>query len=322
MSIYIEKIGEIGRYLNEVYVDTLDKMMQKDERVLCVEADLAGASGTLPLKPKYGDRFIDVGIAESNLYGIAAGLSKAGKIPYAHTFAAFATRRAADQIFISGCYAGANVKVIASAPGIMAQLNGGTHMCFEDLAIVRGFAGMTVMEPSDGWQLAFVLEKVREIYGMHYIRLARKNNYRFYQEGSQFEIGKAVMLRDGSDVTIIACGAILVNEARIAAEVLAKQGISARVLDMFTIKPIDREAVEKAARETGAIVTAENHNVFGGLGSAVAEAIVETIPVPMERVGIQDAFGQVGTMEELQEVYGLTADNIVRKCLNVIKRKH
>lgn len=254
------------------------------------------------------------------MVGVAAGLSAVGKIPFVHTFAPFITRRACDQVFVSGAYARLNVKLVGSDPGITAALNGGTHMPFEDMGIMRGIPEMTVLEPTDTVMLADILRQISTVYGMHYMRLVRKQSVRIYEDGSTFEIGKAVALREGKDVTIIASG-YCVAQSLEAAGVLSTKGISARVLNIFTWKPMDVEAVVKAARETGAIVTAENHNVINGLGSAVAEVLVKNAPVPMEMVGVQDQFGEVGPVDYLAERFELKAEKIVAAVEKVCSRK-
>ncbi|MGI5849965.1 MAG: transketolase family protein, partial [Christensenellales bacterium] len=243
-----------------------------------------------------------------------------GKIPFAHTFAPFATRRACDQIFMSCAYAKLNVKVIGSDPGITAALNGGTHMPFEDLGIMRGIPEMTVIEPTDTIMIKDIVRQIAGVYGMHYLRLVRKSSNQVFEEGSTFEIGKAAKVRDGKDITIIAAGYCVVESIK-AAKILEQKGISVRVLNMFTIKPIDKEAIITAAAETGAIVTAENHNIYNGLGSAVAEVIVENKLVPMERIGIKDQFGEVGPVDYLAERFQLTAGDIVKACERVLARK-
>jgi len=255
------------------------------------------------------------------MFGVAAGLSVMGFIPFAHTFACFASRRACDQIFMSCAYSRLNVKVIGSDPGVTAALNGGTHMPFEDMGIMRGIPGMTILEPTDSVMIRDIVRQVADAYGMHYIRLVRRFAVKVYQEGSTFTIGQAVTLRDGKDLTIIATG-LCVAEALAAARLLEARGVSARVLNMFTLKPIDQEAILAAAGETRAIVTAENHNILNGLGSAVAEVLGEHLPVPMERIGVRDEFGEVGPVNYLKERFGLTSEHILAAAERVLKRKH
>jgi len=307
--------------MRQVYCDTLIEMSEADDRVVVLDADLMTAMGTLRYAKRFPDRTINCGIQEANMIGVAAGLSAAGKIPFAHTFAAFASRRALDQVFISGAYAKLNIKIIGSDPGITAALNGGTHMSFEDLGIMRAIPQMTVIEPADSSAFRDILKKIKDVYGMFYVRLVRKNAIKIYEEGSTFEIGKSVLLKNGSDITIIAAG-FCVAEALEAARMLEAKGISARVIDMFTIKPIDKEAVIKSARETGAVVTAENHNIINGLGSAVAEVLGEHMPVPMGRIGIKDSFGEVGPVDYLKKRFEITAQDIAAKAEEVLRRKY
>jgi transketolase len=306
--------------MRKAYCETLIELAGKNRQVIALDADLMSAMGTKAFAEKFPERNINCGIQEANMFGVAAGLSVTGKIPYAHSFAPFCSRRACDQIFLSCAYAKLNVKIIGSDPGITAALNGGTHMPFEDVGIMRTIPGMTVIEPTDTVMLRNIIIKISEEYGSHYIRMARTTIAKVYEAGSSFEIGKAVQIRDGNDLTIIAVG-FCVAEAIKAAEILAKQGVSARVINMFTIKPLDQEAVVKAAIETGAIVTAENHNILNGLGSAVAEVLVENQPTPMERIGVRDVFGEVGPVDYLARRFELTAWHIVKKAEHVLQRK-
>lgn len=310
--------------MSATYANTLLALMEAHPKIIEVEADLGrsllGADVLQKMRTEYPKQFIDCGIQEGNMVGVAAGMSLAGWIPYIHSFAAFASRRVIDQVFISGCYAKANVRIIGSDPGVTSAFNGGTHMPFEDIAAYRAFPEMTILEPTDSVMLASLLRSLSDVYGMYYLRLFRKNAVKIYEEGTIFNIGKAKQLRDGSDVTIIAAG-IEVAEVLTAAEALEKEGIRARVLDMFTIKPLDEEAVLSAARETGAIVTAENHNVINGLGSAVADTLALHCPTPLEKVGIQDQFGEVGPIDYLKKRYGLTAEDIAAAAKRAICRK-
>ncbi len=306
--------------MRDAYCQTLIELASQDERIVAVDADVMNSMGTVPFQQEFPDRSFNCGIQEANMIGVAAGLSATGKIPFAHTFGVFATRRVLDQVFVSCSYAKLNVKIIGGDPGITAAFNGGTHMPFEDLGIMRGIPEMVVIEPTDSTMMRDITRQIVGMYGVCYIRSVRKNAVQVYEEGSRFEIGKAALLRDGKDVTIIATG-LLTSEALIAADRLEKENISARVLNMFTIKPIDRAAIISAARETGAIVTAENHNIINGLGSAVAEVLVEEALAPMERVGVQDLFGEVGSEDYLRDRFGLAATDIVAKARKVISRK-
>ncbi len=306
--------------MRDAYVDALIEVAENNERVLALDADLMLALGMKRFTQKFPERSIDCGVQEANMYGVAAGLSVMGFIPYAHTFACFASRRACDQIFLSGAYARLNINIIGSDPGVTAMYNGGTHMAFEDVGIMRVIPGMTIIEPADSTMMKDVVHQLSDLYGMHYLRLIRRAMPKLYEEGSTFTIGKAVQMCEGRDVTIIAAG-ICVAEALKAADILKQKGIAARVLNMFTIKPIDAEAIVAAAEETGAIVTAENHNIINGLGSAVAEVVVRNCPVPMENVGVQDTFGEVGPYNYLFDHFGLTAPYIVEKVERVLGRK-
>ena len=315
-----EKLSNDPVEMRSVFCDTLMELAGQNRDIMVLDADLMGAMGTKPFAKAFPEQTVDCGIQEANMMGVAAGLSAAGKIPFAHTFAPFATRRACDQIFVSGAYAKLNVKIVGSDPGITAALNGGTHMPFEDMGIMRGIPTMTVVEPTDIVMLKDLLPQIADTYGMFYMRLVRKEVRKVYDEGSHFTIGKAAHLRDGSDVTIIASG-YCVAEALDAARALQTQGVNARVLNMFTWKPLDEDAVLRAACETGAIVTAENHNVINGLGSAVSELLAKRHPAPVEMVGVQDEFGEVGPVSYLRERFGLTGADIAAAVRRALARK-
>ena len=272
------------------------------------------------MEETYPGQLFNCGIQEANMVGVACGLSAVGKVPFCHTFSPFLARRANDQIFISACYAGANIRLVGSDPGVMAAFNGGTHMPFEDVAAVRAFPGLTIVEPTDSAMLVNLLEQLVTLKGVYYLRMARKPMAKIYQDGSTFTIGKGCVIREGSDATIVASG-LMVADAVEAADMLAAQGLHARVVDMFTIKPIDGELLTVCARETGAVVTAENHNVIGGLGSAVCEVLSSTCPVPVERVGVQDRFGEVGPIDYLKETLGLTPAAIAEAVKRAVARK-
>lgn len=306
--------------MRKVYCDTMIALAKEDPRIVDVEADLTGAHGMKPFKAAYPDRSFNVGIAEANMVGVAAGLSACGKIPFVHSFATFASRRCFDQIAISVCYAGLNVKIVGSDPGVGAELNGGTHMALEDMGIMRTLPGMTVFEPTDSVQLRKALPAIVEHEGPVYIRLFRRQAENVFGDDYEFDLGKADLLRDGTEVTLIASGVCVANALQ-AAETLAGEGLSARVLNMHTIKPVDAEALIRAASETGALVTAENHNVIGGLGSAVAEVLAERRPTPLERVGVKDHFGQVGKAPYLMGVFGITAEDIAKAARKAVARK-
>ncbi|SMC57660.1 transketolase family protein [Papillibacter cinnamivorans] len=306
--------------MRDVYCNTLMELAETDPRICALDADLVSSSGMKPFFRAYPDRAINCGVQEANMIGVAAGLSATGKIPFAHSFGIFATRRACDQIFMSAAYAKLNVRIVGSDPGVTAAYNGGTHMPFEDMGVLRSIPQITLLEPTDPVMLEELVRKLTEVYGVYYIRMARKNVAGIYEKGSSFTIGRGNLLKDGSDVTLIASG-IMVAEALKAREVLASEGISAKVVDMFTWKPVDSELIARCAAETGAFVTAENHNTVGGLGSAVTEAVCATCPVPVEMVGTHDRFGQVGTEDFLREEYKLTAGEIAAAARRVLARK-
>ena len=307
--------------MRTVFTEKLIDMAFEDERIVLLEADLMRATGTAPFLEKYPDRIINAGVAEANMVSMAAGLSASGKIPFASTFACFAARRAYDQFFLSANYARQNVKLVGSDPGILAALNGGTHMPFEDVGLMRNIPGLVVFEPCDCESLVSLLQQSKDHDGCTYMRLNRKSGPSVYGKGESFRLGKGNVVRDGSDITIIASGCILVPAAVEAAGLLEKKGISAAVIDMHTIKPIDSELIIEYAEKTGCILTCENHQVVNGLGSAVAEVLAENIPVPMLRLGVNDQFGQVGDVEYLQQAYGFTPGNIVDKAVELGKRK-
>ncbi len=311
-----------ARKMAEVYADTMIRLMNDNSDVVELEADLGACimGGKMDEIGRYPGQLINCGIQEANMVGVACGLAAAGKIPFAHSFAPFISRRANDQIFISGCYSGANVRLVGSDPGIMAAYNGGTHMPFEDIAALRAFPGLTILEPTDEVMLEKLLCRLAGEKGMYYIRCARKAVVPIYEKEQDFTIGKGMVVKDGRDVTVIASG-IMVAEALIAAERLEEEGVSARVVDMFTIKPLDEELTLRCAEETGAIVTAENHSIYNGLGSAVCETLCENVPVPVERIGVHDSFGEVGDMEYLKKRFHLTAEDIVVKAKAAAARK-
>lgn len=307
--------------MKTILSETLAKEMRENPDIVLIGADLMGANGTWPLHKEFPERVINVGIAEANMVGAAAGLAAGGKLPVCDTFASFMARRDFDQIFISVAYAGLNVKFIGSDPGIAAEMNGGTHMAFEDVALMRTVPGMTVYEPCDCTQLRKSIHEMLYSKGPVYLRLFRKKPHKIYDDDYQFTFGKADLLSEGNDATIIACGLMVWNALQ-AAEALKEEGIRVRVLNMHTIKPIDQDSVIRAAKETGAIVTAENANYINGLGSAVAEIIAENdLCVPFRRVGVKDQFGEVGTSAYLAERFHLTAADIADAVKETISRK-
>lgn len=307
------------REMRVVYAETLIRLAESNPDIVILEADLMKASATGIFQKRFPDRAFNVGVAEANMVGIAAGLSASGRIPFAASFTCFASRRAYDQFFISCNYSGLNVKLVGTDPGIAAEYNGGTHMCFEDLGLMRNVPGLVVFEPCDPVSVAALVERAAAHKGCTYLRLHRKPIKPIYREGETFEFGKGKVLREGGDVTLIAAGALMVPEALAAAGLLEASGISAGVVDMHTIKPIDRDLVLACARKTRGFVTCENHQVMNGLGSAVAEVLCEGCPRPLRRVGIRDEFGEVGTLDYLRGRYRLTAEVIAAEGMAVLK---
>ncbi len=315
-----ERITQEAREMRAVFAKVIADMAEKDSRVIYLDCDLMNSIGMAGYWKEHPERAVNCGIQEANMIGTAAGMSATGLIPFTHTFGTFATRRVMDQIFVSAAYARLNVKIIGSDPGITATLNGGTHMPLEDIGMMRCIPEVTIVEPADSVMLEDMLRQAKDTYGVFYIRLSRKIAEKIYKDGSTFEIGKAAKLREGKDAAIFATG-ICVAEALRAAEILAAEGIDAAVSNMFTIKPVDREAVIEAARSTGAIVTAENHNIINGLGSAVAEVLAENVCCPMERIGAKDRFGEVGDMDYLKKAMGMRAEDIAAAVRRVVERK-
>ena len=305
--------------MRAVYAQTLIELAENDERIVLLEADLMKASGTTVFRNKFPERTFNMGVAEANMVGVAAGLSAGGKIPFADTFACFAARRTYDQFFISGNYARLNVKLVGTDPGIASEFNGGTHMPFEDIGIMRNIPQLTVFEPGDPVSLKKLVQKAAYHPACTYMRLFRKPATVLYSEDEEFELGKGKVLKEGTDLTFIASGVIMLAEALKASEMLKKEGIFAAVIDMHTIKPIDKELVLTYAKKTGRIVTCENHQIINGLGSAVAEVLSENNPVVLKRIGVEDEFGEVGKIDYLLERYQLTAAHIVAKVKNVLK---
>jgi transketolase len=310
-----------NRDFRDIYTDLLIKYAEENENLVIVEADLMTALATTRFQKAFPERTVNVGVAEANMIGVAAGLSNMGKIPFTHTFTPFATRRVFDQVMLSVAYSKLNVKMVGSDPGIVAQLNGGTHMSFEDVGIMRNIPTMTIFEPVDGVQLHNMFPEIMKHYGPLYIRLGRKEFDPIFDENQKFELGKAISIKDGKDVTIFATG-IMVSEALKAEKSLSEKGISVSIVNIHTVKPIDVDCIIKEAKKTKAIVVAENHNIINGLGSAVAEVLGEHCPVPMERVGVKDVFGEVGKLPYLMERFELTASHIEAAVLRVLKRKN
>ncbi|MBR2636276.1 MAG: transketolase family protein [Oscillospiraceae bacterium] len=305
----------------ESYGEALALLADTNKDVVVLDADLSKSTKTELFLKKAPDRFFDCGIAEGNMIGVAAGLAAAGKIPFASSFAMFAAGRAFEQIRNSVGYPHLNVKVCATHAGISVGEDGATHQCCEDIGLMRTIPGMVVISPADDLETKEAIKAVADYKGPVYMRLGRLavedvNDPATYK----FEIGKGVTLKDGKDLTIIANG-LMVSKAMAAAKTLEEEGVSVRVINIHTIKPLDKELVVKAAKETGLIITAEEHNIVGGLGEAVCAAVCEECPVPVIRVGVEDVFGSSGPAEKMLEVYGLTAENIVNKAKVALAKK-
>ena len=306
--------------MREVFAATMSKLMASDERVVTIDSDLAKAVYTDRLRDMYPDRALDVGIAEQNMISIAAGLASYGFKPFAISFAPFAVRSVCDQIVMNLAFTGANVKIVGADPGITAEHNGATHMTFEDVSILRAIPGIVIYEPSDTVELKAALPVIKDFHGVVYIRMMRKKAPVIHSSGYEFDLFKAEKLVEGEDVTIVASG-IEVAEALEAGRLLKAEGISAEVICSPTIKPIDAETICASAKKTGAVVTAENHNVIGALRSAVAEALVENTPVPLESVGVKEKFGEVGKVPYLRKAFNLEVSDVVAAAKKVISRK-
>ena len=288
--------------------------------IVVLDADLSKSTKTEVFKKKFPERFINAGIAEQNMLSTAAGLATCGKVVFASSFAMFAAGRAFEQIRNSIAYPKLNVKIGATHAGISVGEDGATHQCLEDIGIMRTIPNMVIINPADDVEAKAAVKAAVEHDGPVYLRFGRLGVPVIFDENYEFELGKGVMLNDGTDVTIIATG--LMVEAAINAEKMLKaEGISARVVNIHTIKPIDRDIIIKAAKDTGAVVTCEEHNIIGGLGSAVAEVLAEECPVPMERIGVKDEFGKSGVPAQLLKEYGLTAEDIVAAAKRVINKK-
>lgn len=309
-----------NKEMRAILAEKLEEMMRAVDRIVVVDADLAKANGTWALRKKFPDRALDVGIAEQNMTSFAAGLASYGFIPFIGSFTAFASRRNCDQLAISVCYAKQNVKIIGSDPGVSAELNGGTHMSFEDIAVLRSLPGIVIFEPADAVQLEQSLPQIVAHNGPVYLRLFRRALDPVTPPDYVFDLFRADLLREGTDVSIFASG-LMVREALTAAELLAAEGIRAEIINPHTIKPLDRDAVLTSVKKTGCAVTAENHSVIGGLYSAVAELLCAECPVPVRAVGVQDHFGEVAKMDYLMKKYHMTAADIAAAAKDAIKAK-
>lgn len=311
---------EMKKELRKAYCEKLIELAEKDPKVVVLEADLMSASGTKAFKEKFPERAVNVGIAEANLVGVASGLSLQGFIPFAATFGPFAARRAFDQFFLSANYAKLNVKLVGTDPGVSAAFNGGTHMPFEDVGLMRQIPNLVIAEPSDPVSAAEFTQLLYEHKGCAYMRLHRKDMPFIYKQGEKFELGKAKVHKQGKDVTLIGLGAVMMQEVFKAAKILEEKGLSVSVVDALSIKPYDMDMVRDQAARTGKLVVCENCNVLGGLGAAIAQQIVaEGLNCKLANVAVMDRFGQVGTQDWLVKEFNLSADDIVKKAETLLK---
>lgn len=303
--------------MRAVYAECMAKLMENDRHVCILDADLAKASGTRSLYERFPNQMFDCGIAEQNMASVAAGLASYGFKPYIESFTPFATRRICDQVAISVAYAGMNVKIVGTDPGIAAELNGGTHMSMEDIGVLRSIPGVVIFEPVDNNQLKAALPVINDYDGCVYIRMFRKETPDVFPSDYKFDLFRADKLRDGGDISIFVSG-FLTMDVLNAAKKLSSEGISCEVINVHTIKPIDRETVIASARKTGNVLTVENHNVIGGLHSAVTEVLAQEC-IPAHAIGVPDRFGEVGKLPYLREIMGLTEENIVNKVWEILR---
>ena len=303
--------------LRKMYVAELSRLMKQNDKIFILDADLSAAGGTKPLYKEFPERCVEVGIAEANMTCIAAGLSASGFVPFVHSFAPFISRRVFDQIAVSISYSEQNVKIVAFDPGVTTTYNGGTHMCFEDIAMMRALSNVAVLDIVDGVQLAKALPYIVEHKGTMYIRIVRKQTETLFDENYTFHFGKADKLCDGKDITIVASGTSLFD-AKKAAEMLAEQGISVDLLGIHTVKPLDEDAIIASAKKTGKVLTVENHSIHGGLYSAVCETLSRACPTRCDGIGVYDKVSQVGALDDLKRDYNMSVDDIVAKALKLL----
>lgn len=306
--------------MREVFIGELSKMMEKDEKIVLLDADLSNCIKSGPIHKAFPDRAFNVGIAEQNMVSIAAGLSSYGFKPFVSSFSPFATRRVCDQITLSCLYSKQNVKIVGTDPGISAEINGGTHMGMEDIGTLRSIADIVIFEPVDEVQLKAAMPSIVAYDGTMYIRLFRKTLDKVFDENTyKFDLFKADVVQGGKDITVC-CSGIMVQETMKANEILEKEGISCEIINVHTIKPIDGKTIVESAKKTGAVLTCENHEIIGGLYSAVSEVLAKECPTKMDAIGVPNCFGEVGKMPYLKEIYKMRAEDIVAKVKEMIKK--
>ncbi|APB30628.1 transketolase family protein [Vagococcus teuberi] len=307
----LDSDNDFGMELRAAVVEELQDLMKENSKIIALEADLGSASKWIDISKSTPKQFINVGISEANMVGVAAGLSLTGFTPFIHTFGPFATRRVLDQIYMSGAYSKNTINIYGSDPGFTAGHNGGTHTTWEDIAVLRSIPDVVICDAADAVQMKWIIKEFSMLKGIHYVRGNRKAVKNIYEDGSNFELGKGNLLREGEDYLIIATGQ-LVSEALEVSQLLLEKGITSDVIDMFTIKPLDRELILERVIGKKKIITIENHSIIGGLGSAVAEVIADNgIGISLQRIGVDSRFGQVGTPKYLQKEFGLTTEKIL-----------
>lgn len=307
------------REIYQIFSETMEELIEQDKKVIYIDADLMASMKSSQIWKKYPANVINTGIQEANMIGVASGMYLTGCKVYVHSFAPFVTRRCFDQIYVSVGYAKKGLRIIGSEPGICATDNGGTHMTFEDIAIMRTIPGATIIDVSDGGMFEQLLVKTKDLDGVIYFRTPRRGLPDIYAEDETFEIGKGKIIREGEDCTIIASG-IMVSTAIAASAVLSSKGVEVEIIDPISIKPLDTELILKSVMKTKRILTLENHNIIGGLGGAISEFIGESYPIPITRMGIRDNYGQVGNESFLREQYGLRVEDIVEETLRITRK--
>lgn len=313
------KDNSTGKEMRMCVVDTLLSSMEENNKIIALDADLAEASGFKKIKNNKPNNFIECGIAEANMVGVAAGLSLFGYIPFIHSFGPFVTRRVFDQVFVSGAYAHNTINIYGSDPGFCVAQNGGTHTTWEDVALMKTIPNSLICDAADGVQMSWIIENFAKLKGIHYVRGNRKPVKNVYAEGSTFEFGKGNVLAKGNDVLLITSGQ-LVSDALEAVDRLKENDISVELIDMFTIKPFDKELFLNEVKGKKYVVTFENHSIYGGLGSTVSEIMAENaLGIPLKRLGVDEKFGQVGTAKWLQKEYNLTSDDLYDAILNLVR---
>ncbi len=306
--------------MREVMVDTVIELAEENNNVVWMDADLAGAIGSKKFEEKFPKRYYNCGIAEANMVGVAAGLSAAGFRPFCHTFGCFASRRVFDQYFLSVGYAQQVVHMLGTDPGIEAESNGGTHMPFEDIGLMRQVPNIVIIEPSDLYSAYQLIKQIYQKDSPSYIRLPRKTNYLRYDDSTKVELGKGIEIESGEDIAIVASGMHMVHEAEKAVAMLKEKNINATLIDLHTIKPLDKDIIDKAAKRCKKMIVCENSRYTGGVGEMISNYIVQSNPIPMSFVNVGDVYGEVGDKAYLAEKFGLTAENIVKKVMELIKK--